>query len=210
MKTDDLIQALRADNAAKAMPFGIVGKLGLVAAVLVAGVAFFAMLGPRPDISLAMTTMRFPFKFVVTTALVVGAIPLFLHLAQPGRSLNPLLLLAAPILVAVASIVEIIALPAGDIETAWIGKNAMLCMTFIPLIGIGPLAIFLAVLRYAAPTRPALAGSVAGVLAGGVAATFYASHCTDDSPLFVATWYTLAILGLAIIGAVLGRFALRW
>ena len=44
---------------------------------------------------------------------------------------------------------------------------------------------------------PSLAGAVAGLAAGGVAATLYAAHCTDDSPLFVATWYTLAIAALA-------------
>ena len=80
----------------------------------------------------------------------------------------------------------------------------------IPLIGIGPLAIFLAALRHGAPTRPALAGAVAGLLAGGIAATFYAAHCTDDSPLFVAIWYPIAIAGLALIGAVAAHLCVRW
>jgi hypothetical protein len=57
---------------------------------------------------------------------------------------------------------------------------------------------------------PALAGSVAGLLAGGIAAAVYAAHCDNDSPLFVATWYTLAIAGLALLGAIgASRFA-RW
>ncbi|MDP9812634.1 hypothetical protein J2W42_005504 [Rhizobium tibeticum] len=82
--------------------------------------------------------------------------------------------------------------------------------SFIPLIGLGPLAVFLAALRHGAPTRPRLAGAVAGLLAGGIAATFYAAHCTDDSPLFVATWYSIAIAGLAALGSVLGRRVARW
>lgn len=65
-------------------------------------------------------------------------------------------------------------------------------------------------LRHGAPTSPALAGAVAGLAAGGLAATFYAAHCTDDSPLFVATWYPLAIAMLAAAGAVAGRLAVRW
>ncbi|TIM59065.1 MAG: DUF1109 family protein, partial [Mesorhizobium sp.] len=69
---------------------------------------------------------------------------------------------------------------------------------------------FLAVLRYGAPTRPVLAGAVAGLLAGGLAATFYAAHCFDDSPLFVATWYTIAIAILAALGAFGGRLLVRW
>ena len=79
-----------------------------------------------------------------------------------------------------------------------IGDNSITCLTSIPLIGIAPLAIFLLVLRHGAPTRPGLAGAVAGLLAGGIAATLYAAKCTDDSPLFVATWYTIAIAGLAL------------
>ena len=71
-------------------------------------------------------------------------------------------------------------------------------------------AVFLAALRYAAPTRPVLAGAVAGLLAGGVASTFYAAHCFDDSPLFVAVWYTLGVSILAVAGALLAPRVARW
>jgi hypothetical protein len=37
----------------------------------------------------------------------------------------------------------------------------------------------------------------------------YAAHCTDDSPLFVATWYTLATALVTAIGALLGVRFLR-
>ncbi|MEQ1524980.1 MAG: NrsF family protein, partial [Aestuariivirga sp.] len=64
--------------------------------------------------------------------------------------------------------------------------------------------------RHGAPPRPVSAGAVAGLLAGGIAATFYAAQCNDDSPLFVAVWYTLAIASLAAIGAVGARQFARW
>ena len=63
--------------------------------------------------------------------------------------------------------------------------------------------MFLAVLRYGATTRPGFAGAMAGLLAGGLAATFYAAHCPDDSPLFVATWYTIAIAAMALASALI-------
>ncbi|TIX68816.1 MAG: DUF1109 family protein, partial [Mesorhizobium sp.] len=119
-------------------------------------------------------------------------------------------MIAAPLLVIVAVVLELLSVPAADWGTRLIGSNLVICLTFIPLIGIGPLAIFLAVLRYGAPTRPVLAGTVAGLLAGGLAATFYAAHCFDDSPLFVATWYTIAIAILAALGALSGRLLVRW
>ncbi|TIP83456.1 MAG: DUF1109 family protein, partial [Mesorhizobium sp.] len=105
---------------------------------------------------------------------------------------------------------ELLSVPAAEWGRRLVGSNMVICLSFIPLIGIGPLAVFLAVLRYGAPTRPVLAGAVAGLLAGGLAATFYAAHCFDDSPLFVATWYTIAIAILAALGALGGRLFVRW
>ncbi|MCC8942470.1 DUF1109 family protein, partial [Bradyrhizobium sp. Arg68] len=65
-------------------------------------------------------------------------------------------------------------------------------------------------LRQGAPAQPAVAGAVAGLLSAGLAATIYASHCTDDSPLFVATWYTLATAIVASVGAIAGKQVLRY
>jgi hypothetical protein len=47
-------------------------------------------------------------------------------------------------------------------------------------------------------------------VAAALAATVYAAHCTDDSPLFVATWYSLAIAFVTVVGAVIGSRVLRW
>jgi hypothetical protein len=64
-------------------------------------------------------------------------------------------------------------------------------------------------LQHGAPARPAVAGAIAGLLSAGLAATLYASHCTDDSPLFVATWYSIATALVAAIGALAGSRVLR-
>ena len=212
MKTEDLIQALGADAASRPMPLGPVWGLALAGAAILAAAAFFAMLGPRPDIDQALGTMRFDFKFVVTLTLAVTALFMAGAMARPGASTHiaRLAVLAAPALLVAAVMLELMMLPADQWSARWIGTNAKICLTFIPLIGLGPLAVFLAALRHAAPTRPTHAGAVAGLLAGGIAATFYAAHCIDDSPLFVATWYTIAIAGLALVGALAGRLMLRW
>ena len=65
-------------------------------------------------------------------------------------------------------------------------------------------------LRYGAPTRPMMAGAGAGLLGGAVAASIYISHCPDDSPIFVAAWFTLAIVIATGIGALAGSRVLRW
>lgn len=119
-------------------------------------------------------------------------------------------LAVAPALIAMAVVVELVLLPPEIWPTNAVGANSLVCLTYITLIGIGPLGIFLLAVRHGATTRPALAGAVAGLLAGGIAATFYAAQCTDDSPLFVAIWYTLAISILALIGGAVAYRFCRW
>jgi hypothetical protein len=210
MDTNELIKALAADTRPPAASLSSVwwGAAGL--AIALAAAVFFAMLGPRPDIATAAETPRFLFKFAVTLTLAVSAFGLARALSRPGEAWRKAMpyLPAAPALMAMAVIVELVALPPDTWSVKLIGTNSIACLTYISLIGIGPLAIFLVALRHGAPTRPAFAGAVAGLVAGGIAATFYAAQCTDDSPLFVATWYTIAIAGLALIGAAAAdRFA---
>lgn len=109
-----------------------------------------------------------------------------------------------------AIIIELFLLPAHTWYAEMRGVNSIVCLTYITQFGIGPLAIFLVALRHGAPTRPATAGAVSGLLAGGLAATLYATHGADDSPLFVAVWYILPIIGLASVGAGTAYWFARW
>ena len=212
MDTNELIKALAADTRPPAASLSSVwwGAAGL--AIALAAAVFFAMLGPRPDIATAAETPRFLFKFAVTLTLAVSAFGLARALSRPGEAWRKAMpyLPAAPALMAMAVIVELVALPPDTWSVKLIGTNSIACLTYISLIGIGPLAIFLVALRHGAPTRPAFAGAVAGLVAGGIAATFYAAQCTDDSPLFVVTWYTIAIAGLALIGAATASRFAHW
>ncbi|HEY4192460.1 MAG TPA: NrsF family protein [Mesorhizobium sp.] len=211
MQTNDLIEILAKDARATAPSPVMVLAGAAVVAIMVAAAVFFSVLGPRPDFALAMSTTRFALKFVVTGALVVTALALAARLARPGAGLGAMnWLLLAPLILLVAVLGEFRAIPSADWHTRWIGTNSLVCMMSIPLIGVGPLAVFLVAIRYGAPTRPRLAGAVAGLLAGGLAALFYAAHCPDDSPFFVATWYTIAIAGMAALGALAGQRLLRW
>lgn len=210
MKTDDLIKGLSTDASTQDMPMGRTWLLALAAAVVLAAGAFFMLLGPRADISSAMETWRFLFKFVVTLLLAVTAWFAARALATPGSGWRWLWLLTAPALLFAAAMMEMMILPEGEAMPRMMGTNNMLCLLAIPAIGLPPLAVFLAAMRHGAPTRPALSGMAAGLLAGGIAATFYAMHCFDDSPLFVIVWYTLAVGVLAVVGAVAGSRVLRW
>jgi hypothetical protein len=116
----------------------------------------------------------------------------------------------APALLACAAVLELLVLPESQWMPRLVGHNARFCLTLIPLLSIGPLACLLAALREGAPSSPGLAGAVAGLAASGIAATFYAANCTDDSALFAMTWYPIATLIVTIAGYLIGRKLLRW
>jgi len=212
MHTDELIKVLDADARVSAMPMRSVWGIALAGAAVIAAIVFLRTIGPRPDFAAAAHTGRFLFKFVVTLALLFAAFGLVRTLSVPGQPAARAArwVVAAPLLLAGGVVLELFSVPSVDWSAKLIGTNSLICVTFIPLIGIGPLGVFLMALRHGAPTRPALAGAAAGLLAGGVSATFYAAHCFDDSPLFVATWYTIAIAVLAGLGALGGRLFVRW
>jgi hypothetical protein len=212
MDTNELIRAIAADARRPGMPMRRAWRMAVLAAILLAASAFLAVLGPRHDIGEALSTIRFPFKFAVTLTLAASALALLRALSQPtdAAAIRVLLLLLAPALLAVAIATELAVVPPSQWMIRMVGTNNLSCLTFIPLIGIAPLAVFLATLRYGAPSRPAIAGAVAGLLAGAVSATFYALHCPDDSPLFLSVWYTAAIAILAVIGAMIAPRIAQW
>jgi len=159
--------------------------------------------------------MRNPFfdlKFAVTLALASAAIAVSLHLARPEASLRGfgwLLLIPAGILT--AGIGSEMMMPQRlPVMTRLVGSNSRACMTAIPLMSLPLLAAALIGLRRGAPARPAVAGAIAGLASAGLAATLYASHCTDDSPLFVATWYTISTALVTAIGALAGSKLLKY
>jgi hypothetical protein len=212
METDQLIRTLAADNAHRARPVGFMLTLALLAAAPVSVAIFLASLGVRHDVMTAMHNPFFDLKFAVTLALAIPAIAISLHLSRPEASLHGwawLLLIPAALLVAGIS-GEMMMPQRLPMMTRLVGSNSRVCLTAIPAISLPLLAAALIGLRHGAPSRPAVAGALAGLSSAGLAATLYASHCTDDSPLFVATWYTLAAALVAAIGALAGSRVLRF
>ena len=212
MDTDQLIRTLAADSGHRARPVGFGLMLALLAAAPVSLLMFFTELGIRPDVMTAMRNPFFDLKFAVTLALAISAMAVCLHLSRPEATLRGfgwLLLIPAGILT--ASIGGEMMMPQRlPAMTRLVGSNSRVCMTAIPLLSLPILAGALIGLRRGATARPAVAGAIAGLASAGLAATLYASHCTDDSPLFVATWYTLSTALVTAIGALAGAKLLKY
>ncbi|MEP9347361.1 NrsF family protein [Xanthobacter sp. KR7-225] len=213
MKTEDLIAALSADAAPRGPSLRTGVFLALAGALVVGAVVLHETLGVRGDAVAALTTSaRFVFKFVVTAALAATALNLALKLSRPGARIAAAAAgLAVPALLLAAAVgLELLVVPPARWGAHAVGSYWLTCLTFGPVISLGPLALLLLALKRGAPDVPWRAGLVAGLAAGGIGTFFYAAHCPDDSPLFVALWYSLVVAMMGGLGALIGSRVLRW
>ena len=212
MRTSDFIAALAADPVPEPIRLGrrfaAALALGLAGALALYGL----FVGPRPDFAQAVDTVRFDLKFLDALALALPSLILLVRLSRPDARPGALgLWLFAPlVLLAFGVGVELAITPPSAWMTRLIGHNWMYCTTMIPMMAAPILAALIVAMRAGAPQHPAWTGALAGAAAAGIAAFLYASHCPDDSPLFVATWYPLATLVCAAAGALGGRRFLDW
>jgi hypothetical protein len=211
VKTDDLIAALVEDRQATPPPARLLAR-SLPFAVLGALLLMLVIAGLRENLAQVATDPRFLFKLLVTLALAIPALGLLTRLASPvsrtggwGRALW-----LAPLLLLAAVLIELALLPGVQWAPAALGHNAAWCLLMVPLLAILPLAAGIYCLRLSAPASPARAGAVAGLASGALAAAIYALHCTDDSPLFVGVWYTIAVLFISGVGALAASRLARW
>lgn len=212
MQTDDLITHLsaglapvRTGTATRILVTGIaLGVMGAVALMLVT-------LGLRPDLGASMSSFGMGMKLAYTFALAALGFGLVARAGRPGANMMAAAWwLALPLLaIAVIAALQMMA-PGVDRHALMMGHSARVCAVLVAMVALPILAGTFVALRQLAPTRLTLAGAGAGLFAGAAGAFVYSFHCTESTAPFVAIWYTLGIALSAIIGAVSGRWFLRW
>ncbi len=210
MKTDDLIDALAAGlepvRPARIHPLWIAAAF----AASVAGVLL--LLGLRPDLGVALTGPAFWLKALYTMAMAGAALILVTRLGRPGVPTG-LAAYGVPVVFcgsAVFAGIDLALLPRELWMQASLGLTWTICAQNILLMSVFAAPLIWLGARALAPTRPMASGAALGLLTGAIAATAYGLHCPEATAPFVATWYTLGMALAAGIGAVVGRFALRW
>ena len=209
--TDDLIARLSADLKPvrpMAMARLLVGALLLSGVVAV--IAMLMLLGMRPDMEAASATMMYWTKFAYTLAFALLGLAATLVLARPdGRTRWPWLaglgLLGALLVLATVQLAR-----ADDMMPLIMGSSILRALGYIPVLSLPVLLGAILALRRFAPRSPTLAGFAAGIMAGGAGAWVYSFACDETGMMFLALWYTLGIVIVGAIGAVLGRLLLRW
>jgi len=213
MKTDDLISLL-ATGAAPVPRRATTHRLLLAVAVgLPLAIAIVAtQYGFRRDLVEAMFWPMLWVKFLFPACMAWAGFVVVQRLARPGARVGPAwFALAAPVLVvwAMAVVAWLHAAPEARPDMLW-GQTWRTCIFSIGFISLPTFIAALVALKGLAPTRPALAGGVAGAMAAGVGAAIYALHCPELAAPFLAIWYVGGIALMAAVGALVGRALLRW
>lgn len=213
MNTDALIRSLAGDlkpvaRHAIARQIGIGLCAGGIGSVLMVG----WWLGFRSDFDIAIRDYSFWIKWLYTGALAACAIVATIQLARPEPvRMHWLWVLALPVaLLATIGVVEMMAVPSNEWLEMWLGRSWKQCPSIVMSLSVPIFIGLFWAYRRLAPTRLRLAGAVAGLTAGSLAATLYCLHCPETSAIFVLTWYTAGIASVAAIGALLGPRLLRW
>ncbi len=212
MKTDDFISALAADLPSKPIS---TGRALVIATLIAAPLAFAAVvfgLKVRPDLAQVFTSPRMAFKFSVTLAAFVSGVWLSLRLSRPDANVGLAWVVLAGIAgaIGVAVATELLVLPVPSWSAALWGDSALKCLVLIPTVSAVPFVAVMLAMKTGAPHTPMLAGAAAGLLSAGIGATLYATHCQNDSPLYIAVWYVMGIAIVTLAGAVIGARVLRW
>ena len=211
--TDELIDRLT--RGLTPVSRGVVMRrlvLVLAASTAFALVGMALWLGFRPDMWQALATRMFWMKLAYTLAFGVLGVWSIEQLSRPGGSAaRRLVWLPVPLgLMALMAGVQLATAPAEAWPHLMMGASAAVCPWRIALTATPVFAALIWALRGLAPTRPRLAGAVAGLTAGGVGAAVYALHCPEVAAPFVMLWYSVGMLAPCVLGALVGPRLLRW
>ena len=212
MNTDDLITALGSELTPVRRGLLTRGVAVGLGAGLAVTILMFAMgWGVRSDPARIPGDPFLLGKSLLPLALGGLALPWMMAQARPaGRSRAARLIGVLPVILGALVLTALIVVPRDGWAMAVQGKSVTTCLISIPLLSAPILLGLLAALRRGAPERPMRCGAVAGLAASGFAAAIYSLYCVEASPLFYGAWYGLAIVAVTAIGALSGRFALRW
>ena len=211
--TDSLIDQLTAE--VDPMPARMVETrltAGLVLGAAATAAAVLLWLGLRPDLAHALYGSTIWMKWAYTLAIALIALIGVARLSRPdAQDFVGLWLVLVPVaLLAMLAGAQLATTPMGEWQTLCMGDSWRQCSMRVALLSAPIFIGLLWAFRHFAPTRLRLTGAMAGLAAGGIAATLYGFACPETSALFVLTWYSLGMLAATTVGALIGPRALRW
>jgi hypothetical protein len=213
MKTRDLVNRLA--NGVSPVEHNAVSKLlnrALLRGLAASAALFVALYGVRSDMPELIFTAMFWVRVAFPLAIIAAAMKLAERLGRPGARLGlawftAILPIAA---IMVSAGVILLATPPGYRLELMLGTTWRTTTASIVLLSLPPLVPIMHAMKQLAPTRLALAGVGAGLLAGAQGLLVYSLYCSEMAIPFWGVWYVLAIVIMALAGAAAAPHCLRW
>lgn len=210
---DSLIDSLAADLrpvSRGAVPMGLL--LALVVGLVAAAAVMVPWLGLRSDYPQAFLTPTFWGKFAFTALLMLAGFLAALSLARPNGRLRGAMMLAFAVIAVTGGmgLMQVMLTHSESVRALVMGGTALVCPFYIAILSVPIHIVTTLAMRRFAPTNLPAAGFAAGLLAGGAASFVYAFHCGENGLPFITLWYTAGVLIPAFVGALIGRWTMRW
>jgi hypothetical protein len=213
MRTQDLISRLASDLTPverDAIPRRL--NQALLTGLAGSTVLLVAIFGFSSDMPEQILTLGFWVRLAFPLAIITAALKLVDRLARPGMPLG---------LTGIATLVPILTMmlvAAGLLFGTPVDLRLQLMLSStwrnstasVVLLSLPSLATAMYAMKGLAPTRLALAGAGAGVLAGAEGLLVYSLYCSDMPVSVWSMLHVLAILVTTCIGAALAPSYLRW
>ena len=211
MRTDDLIATMAESPWPRLSPARRVA-VAMLAGWVVALLGMVLVLGPPLAAVPATGLLPFAVKTGFTAALTALSVFAAIAAGRPGQRLaTRVALIASPFLVLAALAgLELSSTPREAWQALFLGSTSATCIAAIVLASVPVLISVIWAYRAFAPTRPAVAGLLAGTSSGAAAAFAYALYCPETTASFLLASYTPGIAVAAGAGALLGGRLLRW
>jgi hypothetical protein len=213
MKTDELVTLLATgagavEPDASSRRYATALGWGAFGATLLMAI----LLGVRPDIDAAAGLPMFWIKLAFPASVVVASLFAASRLSRPGARLGwvPAALVAPVLAMWLLTAYVLLAAPLPERADLVMGRTWEYCLFSVPMLSAPVLVATLWAMKGLAPTRLALAGAAAGLLAGAFGALVYALHCPEMEAPFLGVWYVAGMLIPTAAGALLGPIVLRW
>jgi hypothetical protein len=213
MKTRDLVARLASDvspverNAVprllnRALMHGLAGNTVLLV----------VLYGVRSDMPELILTTMFWVRLSFPLAVIVAAMELAERLGRPGARIRlawfAVALPIATMILAAGGI--LLVTPPGYRLELMLGTTWRTTTARVVLLALPSLLAMLRAMKQLMPTRLALAGAGAGVLAGAQGLLVYSLYCSEMAAPFWGVWYVLAIVITTAVGAAIAPHCLRW
>jgi hypothetical protein len=213
MKTRDLVARLARDISP--VERNAVPKLlnrALILGLAGCTVLLVALYGVRSDMPDLILTTMFWVRLIFPLAIIAAAMKLAERLGRPGAPLKfAWFAVALPIVTMLLAAGGILmATPPGYRLQLMLGTTWRTATASVVVLSFPSLTAMMHAMKQLAPTRLALAGAGAGLLAGAQGLLVYSLYCSEMAVPFWGVWYVLAIAITTAIGAATAPHCLRW